>query len=703
MNKVFKLLPLFFLMILVAGNVSAQILVDGDSTDWAGEPALINWVNNQDGWYPTEVGAAITDVVNVKQVKAKIQGNALYVFVRFWGAPAWPNNVDEKTNGTTGETGFRSRGYYHILLDLDNDPSTGWNSEYYETHYTPVGYLRSQGQTQLEAVGSESYIAWGASYSESWNGGTVGFGYEGEDHSEFNHQTDTGVTYSIFDFSPADPDSNDGMGWQGTLRYLETEAGDNLPVGDGLRSFWVGHAWGQIDNPATVDFVELGYELTPFTEYWHNKGMDYFKAGDDIGIAAFIETPADDWGCDLTERGILNIPEEIPSRPDESVITVDGDSADWSNERDGLRWVNNQDGWYPTEVGAAITDVINVRSLKVYVDENQFYFFMRMWGAPAWPNNVDEKTNGTTGETGFRSRGYYHVVIDLDNDPSTGWNTEYYETHYTPVGYLISQGQTQLETVGSETYFAWGGRYFEPWAGPDGKGGIDNIGYESEDHSEFNHQTDTGVSYNIFDIDIAKPDSSLGMQHNGMMVLKAEHSDAESVVDGKPIWMAHAWGEDFLEAGYDLRPLKEYWLAKDGTEVFKSGDQIGFAAFVETPADDWGVDMTSRGQTSVIDGIKDVRTVVADEFVLENNYPNPFNPTTTINYVVPNTSNITLVVYNTLGQKVKTLVNGKMPKGQHSVQWNATNDRGTLLPSGLYFYTLKSNSTSITKKMLLVK
>ena len=696
MNNVFKLLPVLFLIVLVAGSANAQVLLDGDSTDWAGEPVLIDWVNNQDGWYPSEVGAAITDVVNVKQVKAKIQGNAIYVFMRFWGVPAWPNNVDERTNGTTGETGFRSRGYYHLLMDLDNDPSTGWNTEYYETHYTPVGYLRSQGQTQLGAIGSESYVYWGCSYRTSWDGGGVSsMGYGTADHSEKDYQADTGVAYDIYDLDIADPDSGDAMAWQGTLRYLEGP--DNLPVGDGLRSFWAGHAWGQIDNPATVDFIEMGYELTPLTEYWQNKGKDYFKAGDDIGITAFIETPADDWGVDMTSRGVLNVPEEIPARP--SAFTFDGDSADWVDVPTAIQWVNNQDGWYPAEVGAAITDVVNVKDVKVVVNEDVIYFFMRMWGAPAWPNNVDERTNGSTGETGFRSRGYYHLLIDVDNNPATGWNTEYYETHYTPVGYLRSQGQTQLEAIGSETYVYWGSSYRTSWDG----GGVSSVGYGAQDHSERDYQADTGVAYDIYDMDIPKPDSSLGMQHDGMLVPSMDNA-IESVVNGKPVWFAHAWGYDFMEAGFELTPTKDYWLAKDGTEVFKSGDVIGFAAFLETPADDWGVDMTARGQASVISGIEDIRsTKIADEFVLENNYPNPFNPTTTINYVLPNTSDISLVVYNTLGQKVRTLVNGKMPKGQHSVQWNATNDRGSLLPSGLYFYTLKSNSTSITKKMLLVK
>ena len=98
-----------------------------------------------------------------------------------------------------------------------------------------------------------------------------------------------------------------------------------------------------------------------------------------------------------------------------------------------------------------------------------------------------------------------------------------------------------------------------------------------------------------------------------------------------------------------------------------------------------------------------MQPIVAQEFSLANNYPNPFNPSTTINFVVPKSANVTLFVYNTLGQKVNTLVNENMPQGQHSVVWNGRNDAGQILPTGLYFYTLKSENISLTKKMLLVK
>ncbi len=86
------------------------------------------------------------------------------------------------------------------------------------------------------------------------------------------------------------------------------------------------------------------------------------------------------------------------------------------------------------------------------------------------------------------------------------------------------------------------------------------------------------------------------------------------------------------------------------------------------------------------------------EYALAQNYPNPFNPTTTINFSVPEAGNVTLSVYNTIGQEVATLVNGVVAAGQHEVTLNAQS-----LPSGAYFYKLQTGNSTMIKKMLLLK
>ncbi len=85
------------------------------------------------------------------------------------------------------------------------------------------------------------------------------------------------------------------------------------------------------------------------------------------------------------------------------------------------------------------------------------------------------------------------------------------------------------------------------------------------------------------------------------------------------------------------------------------------------------------------------------------NYPNPFNPTTTISYTVPTAGDVSLKVYNMKGQVVRTLVNTSVNAGNHTVTWNGTDDNGSAVSSGLYFYKIQSNNQTLTKKMLLAK
>lgn len=90
-------------------------------------------------------------------------------------------------------------------------------------------------------------------------------------------------------------------------------------------------------------------------------------------------------------------------------------------------------------------------------------------------------------------------------------------------------------------------------------------------------------------------------------------------------------------------------------------------------------------------------------FILMQNYPNPFNPTTVIKYQVGTTGQVDLQVYNSVGQKVKTLVSGLKPAGSFESNWDGTNELGQQVSSGIYFYRLKSGSQQLVKKMILMR
>ena len=108
-----------------------------------------------------------------------------------------------------------------------------------------------------------------------------------------------------------------------------------------------------------------------------------------------------------------------------------------------------------------------------------------------------------------------------------------------------------------------------------------------------------------------------------------------------------------------------------------------------------------------VEGVSD--PTVPYSFDLRQNYPNPFNPTTRIEFTISGSSDgsslrdVSLEIFNVLGQKVKTLMNGKMPPGEHSIEWNATGETGQHVATGIYLYRLRVDKESQTRKMVFLK
>ncbi|GAH41396.1 unnamed protein product, partial [marine sediment metagenome] len=101
----------------------------------------------------------------------------------------------------------------------------------------------------------------------------------------------------------------------------------------------------------------------------------------------------------------------------------------------------------------------------------------------------------------------------------------------------------------------------------------------------------------------------------------------------------------------------------------------------------------------LVDAIDDEGIVnVPTKMQLHQNYPNPFNPQTTIGFNLPVAGQVSLTVYNTIGQKIVTLVDQQMKAGEHSVIWNASS-----VSSGIYFYKIQMDNRVQVRKMVLLK
>jgi len=108
-------------------------------------------------------------------------------------------------------------------------------------------------------------------------------------------------------------------------------------------------------------------------------------------------------------------------------------------------------------------------------------------------------------------------------------------------------------------------------------------------------------------------------------------------------------------------------------------------------------------RNDLITGITKKNVSLLRTFKLAQNFPNPFNPTTTIKFSIPETSNITLQIFDLNGQVIRTLLEGYYPSGSYSVEWNGLDDAGRPVSSGMYLYKLKTNQHVAARKMLLVR
>ena len=94
---------------------------------------------------------------------------------------------------------------------------------------------------------------------------------------------------------------------------------------------------------------------------------------------------------------------------------------------------------------------------------------------------------------------------------------------------------------------------------------------------------------------------------------------------------------------------------------------------------------------------------IPSDFTLHQNYPNPFNPKTQIQFDVATNTNVMVSIYNIMGQKVATLLDGDLNAGIYNLSWNGTSDDGIILPTGMYFYEMKSAEFHSVKKLIFVK
>ncbi len=207
-------------------------------------------------------------------------------------------------------------------------------------------------------------------------------------------------------------------------------------------------------------------------------------------------------------------------------------------------------------------------------------------------------------------------------------------------------------------------------------------------------------------------DSAAAEQYEGVLVsiedatltsfnqydLSFSDGSGECLVDG-----------DFMVSDDGEENSKFYFNADEGY-LYAFGDTVRIGEKVDKiqgvftfSFGTYKIEVRDQDDFGTVVGIADDFEKAPLSYRLKQNYPNPFNPETRIYFQIPNAQQVEIMVYNILGQRVRTLVQNHFNAGQHVVNWDGRNDAGQRVTSGVYIYRIKAGEFIDSKKMLMVK
>lgn len=371
-------------------------------------------------------------------------------------------------------------------------------------------------------------------------------------------------------------------------------------------------------------------------------------------------------------------------------ITIDGNFDDWSNipiaVTDSANNVHDTDGYneggQPSEwIEYSDVDLLEVKFAN---DDSTLYGYMKATGI------IGRTSADSLGHT-KNGRYYFIFTIDVDDNDTTGYPLR--EGGYWP----DSKGYDMNMEV-------------EFYQGAYNTGHYLNHEYISKADFNANWENDLaqGIvrlsrgTYDWYSQWVMFPDSTYvvvedkGDVYQGIIEIAISEDGHEAEMSA-PFWgfLKTPEGDNIINVNRNI--IVSASLEASG-ELSEEAEKLGYTPGSKSV---WGSNTAEPFSYYVKSSLVNVehgKTLIPETVVINQNYPNPFNPSTMISFSLPQIMDVNIVIYNSLGQKVKELVNETMGAGNHAVEMD-----GSDLTSGMYFYRISTSEYSKTMKMLLLK
>lgn len=282
----------------------------------------------------------------------------------------------------------------------------------------------------------------------------------------------------------------------------------------------------------------------------------------------------------------------------------------------------------------------------------------------------------TVGDTIFAST--YHAGLHFSTDNGASWN---------PWSSFPNPNISDLALIGTNFLAStWGGAgiYWSPDTGATWNP-ASGLGSNKET------QAVGGIPALIFGITNSGVYRSTDNGANWVYSNLADSAMTSIIVTGSTVLIGSAWGVRRSTDGGDTWSFINDGLPSARVSALGFNANDAYAAMV-------GGGMYKRAISQIVNSVTLISPVVPEEFSLDQNFPNPFNPTTEIQFTIHHSQFTSLKIFDVLGREVSTLVNETLKPGSYRVTWDATE-----FPSGTYFYTLTAGGFIETKKILLLR